>query len=254
MMRRATVLLAVLALAAISYAATALFNAPAESKWTVTSGGKQVATITLLTDGRSVRAEWKGNSGPATVFLGANEKTWVRSEGGDIELSSYKSGVDRSVAPALLLPYTTTPTDRIATEKGKPSSYSFLTSKATYAWDKSGVASVQVSTGGSAYTLSRQSVGKLSSNDASLFAVRPKKRAASTIASAAGNLFGTSNTNVSATAGGRGVSGFKLADGGDYAAVDKILTRDDEAKDKLPDALEKFQEEGKVGRAQGGHE
>lgn len=254
-MRRPIVLLAAaLALGAISYAATALFNAPAESKWTVTSGGKQIATVTLLTDGRSVRAEWKSGSGPAIVFLGGNEKVWVRAQGGDIELASYKGGVERGVAPALLLPYTATPIDRVTTEKGKVSSYSFLTSRATYSWDASGLTTVQVSTGPTSYTLTRQSTGKLASTDATLFAIRPKKKAASTIASAAGGLFGTSSTNVSATAGGRGVSGFKLKDGGDYDAVDKVLTRDDEAKDKLPELLEKFQEEGKVGRAQGGQQ
>lgn len=254
-MRRSIVILAAaLALAAISYAATSLFNAPSESKWTVTSGGKHVASVTLLTDGHSVRVEWKSGSGPATVFLGGNNKTWARAQGGDIELSSYPASIERSVAPALLLPYMTTPTDRVASEKGKVASYSFLTSKATYTWDASGLASVQVSAGGKSYTIARQSTGKLTSTDATLFAIRPKKKAASTIASAAGSLFGTSSTNVSATAGGRGVSGFKLKDGGDYAAVDKVLTRDDEAKDKLPELLEKFQEEGKVGRAQGGQQ
>jgi hypothetical protein len=42
-----------------------------------------------------------------------------------------------------------------------------------------------------------------------------------------------------------------MKDGGDYEAVDKMLTRDEEAQAKLPEKLEKFQEEGKVGRAQG---
>lgn len=250
-MRRAIALFAVLALAAISFAAPALFTTPTESKWSVTSGGRHVAALTVLTDGRSVRAEWKSGSDPAVVFLGGNEKTWVRSQGGDIELASYKGGAERMVAPALLLPYMTTPTDRVSTEKSKVSSYSFLTSKATYTWDASGPARVHVAAGGTTYELSRLSSGKLASSDATLFAIRPKKKAASTIASAAGNLFGTSSTNVSATAGGRGVSGFKMKDGGDYEAVDKMLTRDEEAQAKLPEKLEKFQEEGKVGRAQG---
>lgn len=251
-MRRATILLAVIAAAAVTYAATALFSTPTESKWSVTSGGKQVATMTVLTDGRSVRAEWKA-SGAAIVFLGGSDKAWVRGEGGDVEVATYKGGAEKAVAPALLLPYLTSTTDKVTNDKGKPASYTFGSSKASYTHDAKGLlSSVAVTAAGTTYTVARLSIGKPTTSSASLYTIRPKKKAATAIASMAGGLFGSSSTNVSATAGGRGVTGFKLADGGDYTAVDKILTRDDEAKEKIASELDEFQTEGRVGRAQGG--
>jgi hypothetical protein len=199
-----------------------LFPGATESKWKVTKGSAAAGTVTLLTGATGVRAEWRADAkAPATVFLGGQGKVWVRESGGDVELASYKGGVDKTVVPALV----------------------FTDATAKYKKDEKGV--VEVQTGG--YTLTRTSLSS-SKADASNFAIRPKKSAASRLASM-GGLLGSSQSNVSATAGGRGAGtkGLKLADGGDYAAVEAVENRD--AKwTNLQDVLAKFQKEGKVGK------
>jgi hypothetical protein len=221
-------LLAVAALltATAALGAPALFSTPTESKWTVTKGGTTAGSITLLTSANGVRAEWRAAAAksPVVVFLGSNNKVWVRETGGDVELSTYK-GAAKAFVPALLF------TDLKA---------------AKYTKDAKGPSVVE--TGG--YKLTRTSL-ETSKADASNFAVRPKKGAASRLASISGGLLGPSQSTVSATAGGRGVGtkGLKLADGGDYEAVESIENRDAAWSEKMSDALAAFQKEGNVGKA-----
>ena len=201
-----------------------LFNGATESKWKVTKGTAAAGTVTLLTSATGVRAEYRGTEAkaPAIIFLGGQGKVWVRQPGGDVELASYKGGFERTIVPALL----------------------YVDATAKYKKDDKGV--VEVQAGG--YTLTRTSHGT-SKADASNFEIRSKKGASSRLASL-GNLLGPSQSNVSATAGGRGAGtkGMKLADGGDYAAVEAVENRD--AKwTNLQEALAAFQKEGKVGKS-----
>lgn len=210
-------------LAALLYAV--LFNTPTESKWTVTKGGASVGNVALLTTGKnSVRAEFRANAkSPVVVFLGGTDgKVWARESGGDVELASFKGGAEKSFLPALL----------------------FTDAKAKYTKDAKGASQVDVN----GYVLKRISLGT-SKADASNFAIRPKKGAASRLASIS-NILGPSSSKVSATAGGRGVGtkGLKLADGGDYAAVESIENRDAAWAEKMSDALAEFQKDGKVGQ------
>lgn len=221
-------ILAVTALltATVALAAPALFSTPTESKWTVKKGATGAATVTLLTSGRGVRAEWRAAAAksPAIVFLGSNNKVWVRQTGGDVELAAYKGGIEKSIVPALL----------------------FTDPKAKYTKDARGPSGIAVA----GYKLARTSL-TTSKADASNFAVRPKKGAATRLAGMSGGLLGPSQSTVSATAGGRGVGtkGLKLADGGDYAAVESLENRDAAWKEKMDDALAAFQKEGKIGKS-----
>ncbi len=207
-------------------AAASLFSIPTESKWTVTKGTTTAGTVTLLTSAKGVRAEWRASApkSPLIVFLGQSDKVWVRETGGDVELSAYKGGMEKSIIPALL----------------------FTDAKARYTKDAKGPSVVEVA----GYKLTRKSLAS-SNADASNFAIRPKKSAATRLASLSGGLLGPSQSTVSATAGGRGVGtkGLKLADGGDYAAVESLEIRDAGWKEKMDDALAAFQKEGKVGKA-----
>ena len=202
-----------------------LFNTPTESKWTVTKGGAAAGTVTLLTGKSGVRAELRATpKSPVVVFLGSNNKVWARESGGDVELSAYKgTGAEKNILPALL----------------------FTDAKAKYTKDAKGVSQVDVN----GYVLKRTSLSD-SKADASNFAVRPKKGAASRLAHLSGDLLGPSQSTVSATAGGRGVGtkGLKLADGGDYAAVEALENRDAAWGEKMSDALAEFQKDGKVGK------
>lgn len=201
-----------------------LFSTPTESKWTVTKGGQAAGSVTLLTSAAGARAEWRASAkSPVVVFLGSKDKIWVRGSGGDVELAQYKGGVEKSIVPALL----------------------FTDSKATYTKDAKGPSEVKVS----GYVAKRTTL-VASKADASQFAVRPKKGAASRLARLSGDLLGPSKSNVSATAGGRGVGtkGLKLADGGDYEAVESIENRDAAWAEKMSDALAEFQKDGKVGK------
>ncbi|MEA2490400.1 MAG: hypothetical protein QOH21_2192 [Acidobacteriota bacterium] len=221
-MRKFLLLVVVLGAASARAATPPLFPGATESKWKVTKGTAAAGSVTLLTSASGVRAEWRADAkAPVTIFLGGQGKVWVRETGGDAELSAHKGGIEMSIVPALV----------------------FTDAKATYKKDEKGV--VEVQTGG--YTLTRTSLST-SKADASNFAIRPKKSASSRLASM-GGLLGSSQSNVSATAGGRGAGtkGLKLADGGDYAAVEAVENRD--AKwTNLQDVLAKFQKEGKIGK------
>jgi hypothetical protein len=232
-------------------AAVSLLGGSTESKWTVTRGSATVGTVTLLTGTAGTRAEWKAAGQPATiVFLGGNGKVWLRTTGGDVELATISaSTIENSVAPALLLPFTTSPGDALGSKDGKVTSYAYRGARATYMYDAKGASRVDIKSGGQSYTLTRRSLNS-SNADASNFAIRPKKSAASRLARLSGDLLGPSDTSVSATAGGRGVGtkGLKLNDGGDYGAVEKLENRDAAWSEKLTTALNEFQKDGKVGK------
>jgi hypothetical protein len=221
-MTRIPVVLALLA--ATTLAAAPLFESATESKWTVTKAGQAAGTVTLLTSSSGVRAEWRASAkSPVVVFLGSKEKVFVRETGGDVELAAFKGGAEKSFVPALL----------------------FTDAKAKYTRDAKGPVEVQVN----GYVAKRTTIGT-SKADASNFAVRPKKSASSRLASLSGGLLGPSQSTVSPTAGGRGVGtkGLKLADGGDYAAVESLENRDAAWAETMSEALEQFQAEGKVGK------
>lgn len=215
----------------VLFAASAVFAAPqplfpgaTESKWKITKGTTAAGTVTLLTSSSGVRAEFRGTEAkaPAIVFLGSQGKVWVRQTGGDVELSAYKGGYERTIVPALL----------------------YVDSVAKYKNDAKGALEVQA--GG--YTLTRTTLGA-STADKSNFEIKSRKGASTRLASL-GGLLGSSQSNVSATAGGRGAGtkGMKLKDGGDYAAVEAVEDRD--AKwSNLDDVLAAFQKEGKVGKS-----
>jgi hypothetical protein len=202
-----------------------LFSTPTESKWTVTKGGAAAGTVTLLTSSNSARAEYRATpKSQVVVFLGGNDgKLWVRESGGDVDLASFKGGAEKSFVPALV----------------------FNDAKAKYTKDAKGASQVEVN----GYLLTRTSLAT-SNADASNFAIRPRKGAAARLSKVSGGLLASSNATVSATAGGRGVGtkGLKLADGGDYAAVESIENRDAAWAESLSDALAEFQKEGKVGK------
>jgi len=233
-------------------AAVALIGGNTESKWTVTKGKATVGTITLLTSPNGTRAEWKAAGQPTTIiFLGGSGKVWMRTAGGDVELATIsKSNIENMIAPALLLPFTTSTADVVESKDGKPTAYSYRGSKASYGYDAKGPSKIDVKSAGQTYTLTRTSLTS-SNADASNFAIRPKKGAASRLARLSGDLLGPSDTSVAATAGGRGVGtkGLKLNDGGDYSAVEKLETRDAAWKEKLESALSEFQKDGKVGKS-----
>ena len=105
-------------------------NAGAAGRWIVRTKGKPeaignavkaaVGTITLLTNAKGTRAEWKATGQPATIiFLGGNGKVWVRTPGGDVELATISnSNIENTVAPALLLPFTTATADAAEPDVG----------------------------------------------------------------------------------------------------------------------------------------
>jgi len=229
-----------------------LIGGNTESRWAVTKGTSTVGTITLLTSAKGTRAEWKGAGQPATIiFLGGNGKVWVRTTGGDVELATISNhNVENTVTPALLLPFMTSAGDALESKDGKPANYAYRGSKATYAYDAKGPSKIEVKSAGQTYALTRTSLTS-SNADASNFAIRPKKGAASRLARLSGDLLGPSDTSVAATAGGRGVGtkGLKLNDGGDYSAVEKLENRDAAWKEKMGSALSEFQKDGKVGKS-----
>ncbi len=233
-------------------AAVALIGGNTESRWTVSKGKTNVGTITLLTSASGARAEWRAAGQPATtVFLGGNGKVWVRTAGGDVELATISArNVENIVAPALLLPFTTSAGDAVESSDGRPTSYSYRGSNATYSYDAKGPVKIEIKSAGQTYALTRISISS-SNADASNFAIRPKKSAASRLARLSGDLLGPSDPTVAATAGGRGVGtkGLKLNDGGDYSAVEKLENRDAGWKEKLASALDEFQKSGKVGKS-----
>jgi hypothetical protein len=252
MKRTAITLAAALLTAAAAIAAQSLMKARGESKWNVTRDGKEIGSVTLLTNGATAsRAEWTGKAGgPATTFIGGNGGVWIRAAGGDIDLATLSGNTpERVVLPALLLPSTTTPGDRVETPVGKSWSYAYRGAQARYQSDARGVTKIDIASGGTSYVVTRTSVAE-KAVDAQLFTIRPKKAAASRLARLSGDLLGPSDKSVSATAGGRGVggSGLKFADGGDYSSLEKLEARDAVWKEKLPAALGEFQKDGKVGK------
>ena len=238
-------------LAMALFAAISIVGSGTESKWKVTKGSTTLGTMTLLTSDKGTRAEWKASGQPATtIFLGGDGGVWLRTNGGDVPLSTISAnGVENAVAPALLLPYLISTRDAVDLKDGKLSSYSYRGSKATYTSDTKGANKIEVKSADQTYTVTRYLLSS-SNADASNFAIRPKKGAASRLARLSGNLLGPSDTSVSATAGGRGVGtkGLKLNDGGDYDAVAKLENRDAAWHARLDSALASFQKNGKVGK------
>ncbi len=251
-MRKAVLVAALVSASAWAAVPPALFQGASESKWTVTKGDAPAGTVTLLNSANGSRAEYRAAAkAPVIVLLGGSGKVWLRVSGGDVELATDKTtGVEKTVLPALMLPYTTTPADKADSKTGKISAYAFGSSKATYTHDAKGPLEIVVTTAGAKYVLKRTS-HSTSNADASNFAVRPKAGAGSRLARLSGDLFGPSDTSVSATAGGRGVSGkgMKLKDGGNYDALLAVENRDEKWAAKMESALEEFQRDGKVGKA-----
>ena len=251
-MRKVVLLAALVTASAWAAAPPALFQGATESKWTVSKADAPAGTVTLLTSASGSRAEYRAApKSPVVVLLGGSGKVWLRVTGGDVELASDKTtGLQKSVLPALMLPYTTATTDKADVKTGKLTSFAFGSSKATYTYDAKGPAEIVVMSGGTRYVLNRTS-HSTSNADASNFAVRPKAGAGSRLARLSGDLFGPSDTSVSATAGGRGVSGkgMKLKDGGNYDALLAVENRDEKWAAKMESVLEEFQRDGKVGKA-----
>lgn len=212
-----------------------LLNPGTESKWKVMKGAAQLGTITVLTSSSASRAEWKTSDKAAPeVFIGTGGKSWMRTTGGDIEVSALKADLpQRIIVPALLAPYGGASTAKVDA-------------------DAKGATKLTIKSSAGTYTLTRTSI-TTSNADASNFAVRPKKTAASRLSRLTGDLLGPSDTSVAATAGGRGVGtkGLHLADGGDYDAVEKLENRDANWDKKLDKSLAEFQHSGKVGRSRG---
>ena len=187
-----------------------------ESKWEVKKGKATIAMVTLLRNGTNARAEWKADAKSAPIVLISGQGTlWIRQSGGDVESKDYRGGIETSIVPGLM---------------------------------KDSERHAKLTLGGG-YTATRLSLVNRNVG-ASEFTIRPKKGAAQRIARLSGDLFGSTSSNASATAGGRGVggSGLKLKDGGDYDALTKLENRDAEWKTKLDDALAEFQKDGKVGK------
>lgn len=256
-MKRLYVITICLAITGALFAAPAWFTSPTETRWSVVSGGKALGTIVLTTNGKSVRAEWSGDSKtPKVLFIGADGKIWVRSGSGDLELADYRGAAEKNFVPALLLPFTVSGSDKLTFEKGKAATYAYnsgAATRATYQYDAKGVSSSTVTSGQKTYLLQRTSIAPGGAS-ATLYEVRPRKGAATKIARLSGDLFGPTDRSVSATAGGRGVDkGPSFADGGDYDALSKLEARDETWEENLEAALNEFQAEGKVGAAAGGN-
>jgi len=253
MRRSASLFAAAIAAVAVSVvAAPSLFSSATQSTWNVTKGGRTLGSITLLTSPQASRAEFRADAkaGAATVFLGGQNKVWLRVTGGDTELESMNATtIENITAPALLLPVTISPSMKVEVKDGRPSSYAYRGATATYKYDSKGPSVVEIASPDGRYTLTRTSLSA-SKAAADSFAIRPRKSAGSRLARLSGDLLGSSDASVSATAGGRGVGheGMKLADGGDYSAVQKLEKRDAAWRAKLEAALAEFQKDGKVGK------
>jgi hypothetical protein len=249
-MRRIAWLFAVPFLAAGALAAATLFNTPTESKWSVKSGDAAVGTIVVISDGTHARAEWQPvDRTPQVTVIATDKKLWVSSAGGDVELASFKGGIEKTILPAFALPVTSSSADKVAMKNGKVDTYSYGTTTATYEHDAKGTLKVVIKSGSRSWTATRTSSSKPQLH-ATLFEVKPKRAATSRMARLAGDLLGPSDSSVSATAGGRGVDkGTKFKDGGDYDALEKLEARDEKWDESLAKALSEFQKEGKVGEA-----
>jgi len=92
-----------MAVAGLSLLAAAAVTKGTVSKWEVKKGTTRVATVTLLSNGTSSRAEWKVDADSAPIVLIAAQGTlWIHQHGGDIPSRDYKGGVETSIAPALM--------------------------------------------------------------------------------------------------------------------------------------------------------
>ena len=235
-------------------AVTPIINSGTESKWKVTRGAVQLGTVTMLTSGTAGRVEWKANEKSAPeVFIGTQGTIWMRHTGGDVDVATLSATMPpRDVAQALLVAFGNAASSQTQSKDGKVSTFAYGGAKATYAYDDKGASKITIKSGNDTYVVTRTSVAPTNAA-ASNFAVRPRKGAASRLASLSGGLLGPTDTSVAATAGGRGVGtkGLRLADGGDYESVEKIENRDANWAPKLDKALDDFQKSGKVGRARG---
>jgi hypothetical protein len=229
-----------------------LVNSGTESKWKVTRGAVQLGTVTLLTSSNAGRVEWKATEKAAPeVFIGTGGKVWMRGSGGDIDVATLSATMPpRDVAQALLVPYG--PNSTAQSKDGKVSTSAYGGAKATYSYDDKGANKITIKSGNDTYVVTRTSIAT-SSASASNFTVRPRSSTASRLSRLSGDLLGPGNTQVAATAGGRGVGtkGLRLNDGGDYASVEKIENRDANWSANLDKSLEEFQKDGKVGRGRG---
>lgn len=248
---------AILAVAAAATVESAhLFSKASETKWSVTANGRPAGTITLFSDSARARAEYKSSpSAPTVVYIAANGKIWLKSAGGDVELAATtSSSVDRIIAPALLLPVTVSAKDRVTPKSGAVTSYEYTPgapARASYKHDASGAVSVEITSGKQTFSLTRTSHAAKAAA-AAMFEVRPRAGATTRMSRLAGDLFGPSDSSVSATAGTRGVErGDEFADGGDHAALAALEARDARWKSSLDEALEEFQKDGRIGPARG---
>lgn len=253
---RKTMLFTVAALAAIAAWAAAppqLFTTATESKWSVTKGGKPAGTITLLTNGSSSRAEFRADAKtPAAVYIGTNGKVWFRGSGGDYDFATISAQTAENMsAAALLAPHGASDKD-LSIKNNRIEAYSYRGGKAVYRYDASGPNAVDVTFGKEKYTLTRTALSPTRA-DITTFIVRPRTASGSALSKLAGNILGPSDKSVSAGAAGRGAGekGLTLKDGGDYAAVAKLEKRDDSWRGSLSDALDEFQQAGKVGKNRG---
>jgi hypothetical protein len=237
-MRKAIGAVMVMCAAAAYAAAPGVVSPGTQSTFNVTSGGKTLGMMTLLTSTSAARAEWKPSSGgkavATTVYIADGKTVWLRATGGDVDLATFSNNFFQHVAAEALL------------ASGRPASATIRGMKVTYTYDSKGATRIEIG----ATTLTRMTMAT-SNADASNFVVRPKSSSGSRLAALTGSLLGPSDKSVSATAGTRGAGqkGLKLADGGDYGAVEKLENRDANWRAKLDDALAAFQREGKVGKS-----
>lgn len=254
-MKRVTMALMLVVLAALPIsAATALYQA-GESKWFVTQGKTAVASAVVKSDGAKVRVDWAPTSGQATSFVAANGKIFVKGAKGDTDFASFKGATERAIVPALLLPTTTAAGDKVVSDKKAISSYTYGANSAKYTFDAKGPSSITVTSGKTVWTLTRSSfTAGAPANTA--FEVKQKESRFKSLTKQAGNLAsglgGGDDSSVGASAGVSGVGeGTKLDEVGDYDALAELETRDEEAKETREADLKKFQKEGKVGKAGG---
>ena len=253
-MKRLLIVVAVALLAVAVYAAPPLFSSASRSEWTVSDGKATIATATLTTDGTKSRVDWKPTSGATVTYIARDGKIYVKNSGGDLDLGAHK-GSEKSIVPALLLPTQTAKKDKVTATGAVISAYTFGSSTAAFTNDAKGPQVITVTSGATKYTLKRASLNAGGVTSA-MFEITPKPSKLAglkNIASNAAGLGGESDTSVAASAGASGArEGVRLADGGDYDAVD-ALEETDEATQKAREAqAKKFQSEGKVGKS-GGH-
>lgn len=241
--------LAVLLLVAGALGAATLFTSATQSTWSVAQGGNVIGKITMTTDGSHVRVDWKPSAGAPASFVGTDGKIWIKGTGGDEELAKAKpDAVTRAVVPALMLPTTTSSADKVATSGAKVTTYAYGGGAATYAYDAKGPNKIEVTSGATKYTLTRDSVSAGTGAMATFYEVKPKASRLGALRAMAGGLTGQSDTSVSASAGVRGMDPATAMKAGiDLGRVDQLLARDAKSIDA---DLKKFQKEGKVGGAQ----